>query len=118
MVGAEKDDTHILQKTVHPITIREVLCHMSGLPFQSAIEKPTLDGLPLAAEVRSYAMTPLQTEPGTKYQYSNAGINTAARIRTAKGLALVWMVQHGGFPGDGEKEQGVFKNWAIERFGE
>ena len=30
--------------------------------------------------VRSYAMTPLQTEPGTHYQYSNAGINTAARI--------------------------------------
>ena len=25
-------------------------------------------------------MTPLQTEPGTHYQYSNAGINTAARI--------------------------------------
>ncbi|MFT5471345.1 MAG: CubicO group peptidase (beta-lactamase class C family) [Verrucomicrobiales bacterium] len=25
-------------------------------------------------------MTPLQWEPGTKYQYSNAGINTTARI--------------------------------------
>jgi CubicO group peptidase (beta-lactamase class C family) len=25
-------------------------------------------------------MTPLQSEPGTKYQYSNAGINTAGRI--------------------------------------
>ena len=53
---------------------------MSGMPFQSAIETPTLDGLPLTAAVRSYAMTPLQTEPGTHYQYSNAGINTAARI--------------------------------------
>ena len=38
------------------------------------------DTLPLAAAVRSYAMTPLQSEPGTHYQYSNAGINTAARI--------------------------------------
>ncbi len=28
-------------------------------------------------------MTPLQTEPGTAYQYSNAGINTAARILEA-----------------------------------
>ena len=53
---------------------------MSGLPFKSAIEKPTLDGLPLAAAVRSYAMTPLQTQPGTNYAYSNAGVNTAARI--------------------------------------
>ena len=25
-------------------------------------------------------MTPLQWEPGTRYQYSNAGINTAARV--------------------------------------
>ena len=41
---------------------------------------PTLDRLPLADRVRSYAMTPLDFEPDTKYQYSNAGINTAARI--------------------------------------
>ncbi len=30
--------------------------------------------------VGSYAMTPLVFEPDTKYQYSNAGINTAGRI--------------------------------------
>ncbi len=81
MVMAEKDNDHtLLRKPSHPITIREVLSHMSGLPFKSALEEPTLDGLPLAAAVRSYAMTPLQTEPGAHYQYSNAGINTAARI--------------------------------------
>lgn len=81
MVVAEKDDDHVLlRKPSHPITIREVLSHMSGLPFKSAIEEPRLDGLPLASAVRSYAMTPLQTEPGTNYRYSNAGINTAARI--------------------------------------
>ena len=265
MVVAEKDNDHtLLRKPRHPITIREVLSHMSGLPFKSAIEEPTLDGLPLAAAVRSYAMTPLQTEPGTHYQYSNAGINTAARIlevvsgmkyedfmqrrlfgplgmkdttfwptekqgqrvaksyrpdaaksnlveiridqliypltdrvhrfpmpagglfstaqdtalfcrmllndgelngrrylseaafkeltkrqtpesvndsygfglavgsdwfghggafatnmeiRPAKGLVLIWMVQHSGFPGEGAKAQGVFRNWALERFG-
>ena len=265
MVLAEKDGNHVvLKKPTHPITVREVLSHMSGLPFQSDVEKPTLDGLPLEVAVRSYAMTPLQTEPGTHYQYSNAGINTAARIievvtkmkyedfmqqrlfnplgmkdttfwptakqakrvaksyrpdkskmnleefpisqliypltdrahrfpmpagglfstaqdtarfcqmllnggqldgkrylseaafkeltgrqtpatlkdsyglgfsvgsdffghggahatnmeiRPTKGVAIVWMVQHGGFPGDGGKAQGVFKNWALERLG-
>ncbi|MFT5470824.1 MAG: CubicO group peptidase (beta-lactamase class C family) [Verrucomicrobiales bacterium] len=77
----EKDDEHtLLKRPVHPITIREVLSHTSGLPFKSALEEPTLDLYPLAARVRSYAMTPLQFEPGSKYQYSNAGINTAARI--------------------------------------
>lgn len=81
MVIAEKDEDHVLlKKPDHPVTIREVLSHVSGLPFRSAMEEPTLDALPLALAVRSYAMTPLQTEPGTHYQYSNAGINTAARV--------------------------------------
>jgi CubicO group peptidase (beta-lactamase class C family) len=81
MVVAEKDAAHVLlRKPAHPITLREVLSHTSGLPFKSAVEEPTLDGLPLAAAVRSYAMTPLQSEPGARYQYSNAGINTAARV--------------------------------------
>ncbi len=80
-VVVEQDAEHsLLRKPAHPITLREVLSHMSGMPFQSALETPTLDGLPLGTAVRSYAMTPLQAEPGTHYQYSNAGINTAARI--------------------------------------
>ena len=65
---------------IHPITIREVLSHVSGLPFKSEEEKPTLDGLPLADAVKTYAKAPLATQPGANYQYSNAGINTAARV--------------------------------------
>ena len=80
-LAAESDDQHILLKRPHrPITVRDVLTHTSGLPFSSAMETPTLDGLTLRDAARSYAMTPLMTEPGAKYQYSNAGINTAARI--------------------------------------
>ena len=53
MVVAEKDGEHALRrKPTHPITVREVLNHMSGMPFKSAIEVPTLDGLPLAAATR------------------------------------------------------------------
>ena len=81
MVVTEKDSEHVvLRKPKHPITVRETLNHTSGLPFKSAIEEPTLDGLSLSSAVRSYAMTPLLSEPGTVYRYSNAGINTAARL--------------------------------------
>lgn len=81
MVVAEKDDEHVLlKKPKHPITVRNVLSHTSGLPFKSAVEDPTLDMLPLRVAVLSYAAQPLNFEPDTKYQYSNAGINTAARI--------------------------------------
>lgn len=81
MVVTEKDDNHVLlKKPVHPITVRNVLSHTSGMAFKSALEDPTLDMQPLRDRVRSYAMTPLQFEPDSKYQYANAGINTAARI--------------------------------------
>src|SRR5262249_1112701 len=64
----------------HPPTVRHLLSHTSGMPFRSAMEQPTLDRLTLRDCVLSYAMTPLGSEPGTEYQYSNAGINTAGRI--------------------------------------
>ena len=78
---AERDNEHmLLKKPKHPITVRNVLSHTSGLPFASAMEQPTLDMLPLRVAVKSYAMTPLVFEPDSKYAYSNAGINTAGRI--------------------------------------
>lgn len=80
-LASERDADHVLLKRPsRPITIRDILSHTSGLPFASPLETPTLDGLPLAVAVRSYAVTPLQFDPGTKYAYSNAGINTAARV--------------------------------------
>src|SRR5262245_22162734 len=80
-LAAEQDKDHVLlKKPKHPITVRNILSHTSGMPFKSAMEEPTLDGLALRDAVRSYVLTPLQTEPDTKYQYSNAGINTAGRI--------------------------------------
>ena len=42
---------------------------------------------------------------------------TNMEIRPDEGLVLIWMVQHGGYPGEGGKAQGVFKNWARQKFG-
>ncbi len=81
IAAQDKDKTlFVLRKPAHSITIRQLLSHTSGLPFKSALEEPTLDQHTLRDGVRSYAMTPLQTEPGTAYAYSNAGINTAGCI--------------------------------------
>ncbi len=73
-------DHRFLKRPARPITVRDLLRHTSGLPFASVMERPTLDRLPLTIAAKSYAMTPLEFEPGSKYQYSNAGINTAGRI--------------------------------------
>ena len=84
-LAVERDSNHLLLKQPkRPITVRDILSHTSGLAFASAAEQPTLDLLPLRVGVLSYAMTPLQFEPGSKYQYSNAGINTAGRIIEVK----------------------------------
>ncbi|HEY1192226.1 MAG TPA: serine hydrolase domain-containing protein [Gemmata sp.] len=81
MVVAEQDKDHVLlKKPKRPPTLRDCLRHTSGMPFGSALESPTIDKLELKDAVRSYAITPLQYEPGPKYAYSNAGINTAGRI--------------------------------------
>ena len=81
MVIAEKDENHtLLHKPSHLITVTEILSHTSGLEFKSPVEDPTLDGMPLRLAVRANAAMPLQYEPGTKYQYSNAGINSVGRI--------------------------------------
>ncbi|MBE3070122.1 MAG: beta-lactamase family protein, partial [Planctomycetes bacterium] len=80
MLVVEQDKDHVLLKhPAHPITVKEVLSHTSGLPFMSRVES-RIDMRCLREAVLSYALTPLKSEPGTKYEYSNAGINTAGRI--------------------------------------
>lgn len=81
MVVAERDGEHVLlKKPKRPPTLRDCLRHTSGMRFSSALEKPTLDILPLRDAVRSYAITPLEYEPGTRHAYANSGINTIGRI--------------------------------------
>jgi len=78
--GEGASEKRELVRPARPITIRDCLSHTSGLPFASVVERPTLDGVPLATAVRSYGAMPLEFQPGTAYRYSNAGINTAGRI--------------------------------------
>ena len=80
-LAVESDDDHILlKKPKRPIIVRDVVSHVSGMGYATPIELPALDRLPLRTAVGSHAMTPLATEPGTKYAYSNGGINTAGRL--------------------------------------
>jgi CubicO group peptidase (beta-lactamase class C family) len=112
LVTVEQDDSHaLLRKPAHPITVRNVLSHTSGMRFSSPVEKPTLDGLSLQAAVRSYAMMPLQFEPDSKYQYSNAGINTAARIlEVVSGTAYEDFMQKNLFDPLGMKDTTFWPN--------
>ena len=79
-LAVEQDAEHqLLKRPARPITVEDVLSHTSGLPFMSRVEQ-RIDTYPLSAAALSYALTALKFEPGSKYDYSNAGVNTAGRI--------------------------------------
>jgi CubicO group peptidase (beta-lactamase class C family) len=73
-------DPAALKPPSHPMMVRELLDHTSGLGWTYPSEHPKADTLTLAEHVRSYAQAPLETDPGTKYLYSNPGINTVGRL--------------------------------------
>ena len=79
---ANKSETGFgaLVPATHPITIREIMCHIAGLPFQSKKEHDPLDSRPLKDAVKTYAEEPLLYQPGTDYTYSNEDLNTTGRI--------------------------------------
>lgn len=76
----------------HPITVREVMNHTSGLVL--ANEKDLKHTQVLKDDVADIAHHPLRQEPGTKYEYNNCGINTGGRIiEVVSGLAYADFMQ-------------------------
>jgi len=81
MVLVEKDENHVLLKRPsHPILVREILSHTSGIPKRAPTYLPKDDEVPLRDVAQLGAVTPLETEPGTNYDYTNVGIDTVGRV--------------------------------------
>lgn len=83
LVAGRKENTITLKKSPRPITLRDLLTHTSGLPGRMP------DGLAdlyvkrnhtLAEGVMAFSQRPLDYEPGTKWAYCNAGIDTLGRV--------------------------------------
>jgi CubicO group peptidase (beta-lactamase class C family) len=76
----------------HPITIREVMSHTSGMVLAS--DRTLKSTYSLKENVALYASRPLRQEPGTKYEYNNCGIDTGARIiEVLSGLSYAEFMQ-------------------------
>lgn len=80
LLSEKKDDTVILKRPTRPITIKDLLMHTSGLTSSSPLDKDAIDVLSLKEAVITYALTPLQFDPGSKWSYCNPGMNTLGRI--------------------------------------
>jgi CubicO group peptidase (beta-lactamase class C family) len=62
------------------ILIRHVLSHTGGLRFLNEKDGGIIDAVPLKISVGHDLLEPLLCEPGTKYNYSNEGIDTVGLI--------------------------------------
>lgn len=81
--GQSPDNGIILKKPSRPITLRDLLTHTSGLPggFPPGISDLYFKRqLTLGEAVAISSQRPLDFEPGTKWSYCNAGIDTLGRI--------------------------------------
>jgi len=61
----------------HPMTIREIMSHTSGIADCKSLK---ITAVSLKEDADQYAKLPLLFEPGSKFMYNNAGIDTAGRI--------------------------------------
>ena len=80
LVTEVKDGKTTLQSPARPVTVKDLLTHTSGLTSRSPLEPTALDVLTLREATITYGLTPLQSEPGSKWSYCNTGINTLGRI--------------------------------------
>jgi len=81
--GRDKEGTVTLKKPSRPITVRDLLTHTSGLPggFPEGISDLYFRRqLTLGEAVAISSQRPLEFEPGTKWAYCNAGIDTLGHI--------------------------------------
>ncbi len=80
---SEKDGVRTLTKAKNVLTVRMVMNHTGGFPF----ELPNFHAMggwsrrmPLRSVAATAASQPINFEPGTKVQYSNVGIDIGATV--------------------------------------
>lgn len=83
---AESNEVVTLRKAKNVLTVRMVMNHTGGFPFEIPAKQANVPGggwsggMPIRSVAATAAAQPLLFEPGTKVQYSNTGIDIGAAI--------------------------------------
>ena len=86
VLDSEKDGVKTLHKAKNILTVRMVLNHTGGFPFEISAKRSDVrgggwsGGAPLRQTASIAAASPLLFEPGTRETYSNTGIDIGAAI--------------------------------------
>ena len=78
-----------------PVTVKDLLTHVSGIDTATATPPNTpIDTMPFAEMCAAYAKKPLTDQPGAKWTYNNNAINLLGRvIEVASGKAYADFMQ-------------------------
>ncbi|HSI62932.1 MAG TPA: serine hydrolase domain-containing protein [Candidatus Saccharimonadia bacterium] len=105
LVEEKSPERVVLKKPQRPVTVKDLLTHTSGLIGDLPGSGSLLDTLTLQGAVVGYAISPLQFEPGSKWQYCNPGINTLGRLIEVKsGMPFAQFMQERFFEPLGMKD--------------
>ena len=83
---SNKDGVKTLRKAKNTLTVRMVLNHTGGFPFEASVKRNDVrgggwsGGAPLRQVAAVAAESPIMFEPGTRDLYSNTGIDIGAAI--------------------------------------
>ena len=86
VLDEEKDGVKTLHKAQNVLTIRMVLNHTGGFPFEISAKREDVrgggwsGGAPIRQVASIAAASPLMFEPGTRELYSNTGIDIGAAV--------------------------------------
>ena len=86
VLDEEKDGIRTLHKAKNVLTIRMVMNHTGGFPFEISAKQGNIKGggwtggAPLRQTAAIAASSPLLFEPGTREAYSNTGIDIGAAV--------------------------------------
>jgi CubicO group peptidase (beta-lactamase class C family) len=76
VAGEQSATQRVLVKAARPITLRDLMTHTSGLG-EYRVTDPHWS---LAAMIKVLAREPLRFQPGTRWSYSTAGMDTLGRV--------------------------------------
>lgn len=86
VLDSDKDGVKTIHRAKNVLTVRMVLNHTGGFPFECSAKRPDVRGVgwsggaPLRQVASIAAASPIMFEPGTRDLYSNTGLDVGAAI--------------------------------------